>query len=706
MRTRRANRPTRNDCTPLSDRDYINQLLLPQNVCTKIRGTGAGGAHIVHYGILMAVDEVVAGVARTGFWWAYAPEGIEPDLMTFTRGLASGYSPPGAVAVICSRSGSLAHGLTFGGRPVSAATGPAALQIMERERLVDNAARIQGAVLSEKLDQLAAQSDPIRAVQGRGLMQGLVLESLLGRSNTVSTELAEDAFERGLLVYPGGGSGSGLKGGQVLIGPPLISAEPAGKSTSRVIRLGTGEGHGATARVPQIQIAAGWGWHILNIRTGRICSAAARLILNDIRAGLEASVCPVEHVSVGPDLFGEVIIRYTKELLPVIFSQWIVSLADGVLIPFVSIYLVRDLGLAPAWVGIIVGISGLGIVAGQLPGGALADRLGVSRMIVVGLTVAACANLLAGLTRNPVLFGAAYGVAFFASASISPAFYGAAAAQVGQGKNLRSVGLLITAQNGGIAAGALVAWPFLSMHLGSIFFLAAFIDVVGIGVAWRFVTRPQPDRGPRAFQWSDWISLPPRENRMFWPVALAGFLLGVLYSQMWSTVPIVWAHRAGAASVFALLWFLNGAAIFTCERPIARALEHRSPKFWMAAAGIIYGMALGLFNLGDTLPVLVVSFGVLTLAELIYEPFPPTFYSAAAPTGHQARFQAAGNVTNAAGLVVGPVIGDLLLQWNRPDLVWSLMAVLGLLSALSIVRARTPHAAWEQISNEVRDSFE
>ncbi|PSR23888.1 MAG: aspartate aminotransferase family protein [Sulfobacillus acidophilus] len=179
------------------------------------------------HGILLIVDEVMTGMGRTGSWWAHTTEGLRPDLMTLAKGLSSGYSPLGAVVAhetvwrtVAEGTGSFAHGFTYGGNPVSAAAANAVIEIMEQEHLVANA-KAQGERLHQGLLALAAQSPLISQVRGRGLMQGVVLQSLPGEPGTVATRLGQDAFSHGLIVYPGSGSPDRLDGDHLLIGPPL-----------------------------------------------------------------------------------------------------------------------------------------------------------------------------------------------------------------------------------------------------------------------------------------------------------------------------------------------------------------------------------------------------------------------------------------------------------------------------------------------------
>ncbi len=393
-------------------------------------------------------------------------------------------------------------------------------------------------------------------------------------------------------------------------------------------------------------------------------------------------------------------IRSTKRDYSLTLSQWMVSLAEGLLIPFVNIYMVHTLGFHPALAGTILGVSGLGLLVSQLPGGALADRFGVKIVIAAGLFLAGIANAVTSLTRNPVLLAISYGTSLLASGGTSPAFY-QAATRAAEKRNLQSVGALIAAQNGGVAGGALLALPLLlSTHLHAIFVFAGAVDVIGGFVAVSFLDREPEDKPRVPFRLSDWVYLPPRNQRAFWPIAFAGFLTGVLYSQMWSTVPTVWVHAGVPPMVFALLWFFNGAAIFALERRISRGLEHRNAYWWMAGASAIYAAAMGICAIGVGLITLILSFLILTAGELLYEPFPPAFYAAVAPRGLKARYQGAGNFASATGVVAGPVIGDMLLQWNGTQVLWTVMVLLGSMAAITVLHARTTTRLQHTIGTE------
>lgn len=183
-------------------------------------------------GILLIADEVMTGLGRTGLTLGIEHHSVRPDIVTLAKGLSGGYAPLGAVVTtdrvyetIRNGSGRFVHGFTFGGHPVACAAGAKALEILVREQLIDRSARM-GAILADGLRQLAQQHPVIRAVRGRGLMQGLVLATDHRSPGGRASHLAQLAMERGLIIYPGSGGAASAFGDHALIGPPLIIDEP------------------------------------------------------------------------------------------------------------------------------------------------------------------------------------------------------------------------------------------------------------------------------------------------------------------------------------------------------------------------------------------------------------------------------------------------------------------------------------------------
>ena len=132
------------------------------------------------YGCLLIADEVITGFGRTGKMFACEHWDITPDMMTVAKGITSGYIPMGgailrkpiADAFIGGPKAAFRHVITFGGHPVAAAASLKNIEIMEREGMVENSARM-GLYLLDGLEELKEKHPIIGDARGLGLMCGL-----------------------------------------------------------------------------------------------------------------------------------------------------------------------------------------------------------------------------------------------------------------------------------------------------------------------------------------------------------------------------------------------------------------------------------------------------------------------------------------------------------------------------------------------------
>lgn len=126
-------------------------------------------------GTLLILDEIQSGYGRSGKFFAHQYSGIRPDIITCAKGIANGF-PAAAVLIspeIEAKKGML--GTTFGGNHLACAAAIAVLDVMEKENLIENAAKV-GAWLIEELQKIPKVKD----VRGRGLMIGLEVEGFTG----------------------------------------------------------------------------------------------------------------------------------------------------------------------------------------------------------------------------------------------------------------------------------------------------------------------------------------------------------------------------------------------------------------------------------------------------------------------------------------------------------------------------------------------
>jgi len=154
------------------------------------------------HGTLFVVDEIQTGLGRTGRWFALEHWGLEPDFVLVGKALSGGYMPVAAMVTrrkifqdaVGTLERSYVHQSTFGRNRLSMAAGLAALRIIERDGLVERAARM-GAFLRAGLAELQQRHDMIKDVRGSGLMIGIELQPPSSRVARMSCRLIRMASE-------------------------------------------------------------------------------------------------------------------------------------------------------------------------------------------------------------------------------------------------------------------------------------------------------------------------------------------------------------------------------------------------------------------------------------------------------------------------------------------------------------------------------
>ena len=179
------------------------------------------------YGVLLIFDEVITGFGRLGTWFGADFVGVTPDIMSFAKGITSGYFPVGGtiataqVADVFSGGPekTWSHMYTYSAHPGGAAAALKNLEIMERENLVENA-RVRGEQLSERLEEMKEKHSMVGDVRGAGLIQGIEFvadretKEHFDPSLRVNARLTEKLIERGVWIR--------VPAFIVPIAPPLI----------------------------------------------------------------------------------------------------------------------------------------------------------------------------------------------------------------------------------------------------------------------------------------------------------------------------------------------------------------------------------------------------------------------------------------------------------------------------------------------------
>jgi 4-aminobutyrate aminotransferase len=219
--------------------DLINVHYGPENIaCVMIEPVIGEGGIIVppegylprvrkackDAGVIFAADEVQTGFGRTGKMFACEHEGIVPDVMAIGKALGGGLPLAGTIASgeisSCWAAGD--HATTFSSNPICCAAGAASLDVIRKERLVDNADKV-GRHLLKRLREMEEDMPKVGDVRGKGLMIGIELVKDKRSKQPAKEEAArvkDEVFREGIIIGTGG-----IRKNVIRIQPPLVITE-------------------------------------------------------------------------------------------------------------------------------------------------------------------------------------------------------------------------------------------------------------------------------------------------------------------------------------------------------------------------------------------------------------------------------------------------------------------------------------------------
>ncbi|MEU2391567.1 MFS transporter [Streptomyces sp. NPDC007369] len=360
---------------------------------------------------------------------------------------------------------------------------------------------------------------------------------------------------------------------------------------------------------------------------------------------------------------------------------------------FVFLYLTGPRGLGTAQAGLVTGVGGIGLVAGNFTGGWYGDRFGHRRVLLA-------ASTLGGLTLMafPLLpaagLCAALPLAQYASGVVRAANSALVAVTVPEGARRQAFAVVRCVSNGGFTLGpplgALIAtglsydWLFAADGLGTLLFALWTARVVPS----RGAAAPTPailDGGPARSLWAELRARPA-------VLVLLGAILvtDLVYRQQYGTFPVFLADHGLDTRDFGFVIALNGAVILLLELPAAVALRARPPLPVIGAGLLLVGAGYAALLPGAGVGTAVSMIVLLSLGEILYKTTATAYVADQAPEHAVGRFQSLYAGVSVSGVVLGPPLGGALYA-TAPGLLWPLCAVLaGGAGAAVLYAARRP----------------
>lgn len=379
----------------------------------------------------------------------------------------------------------------------------------------------------------------------------------------------------------------------------------------------------------------------------------------------------------------------------ILFAGTFLNRFGTFVMPFLILYFTRK-GYSEVRSGLAVGAYGLGHLVASVIGGHLADRIGRRNTIALSMfSVAASMMLLSQAESFPVITALTF-LTGLTGELYRPASSALLADLVPQHQRVAAYSMYRLAINLGFAAGPATA-GFLADRSFFLLFAGDAITSVLFGLVaffflphgFRPVSKPIGTTAAVSIMWRD---------RAFMLFLIATVCITVVDFQMGSTFALHVRDLGLSNSTYGLLISMNGVLIVLFELAITARTQRLPPRPVIAAGYLLLGIGFALTGVARSVAALAITVVIWTLGEMISSPVSSAYVAGLAPEDLRGRYMGAWGLMWSLGLTLGPSVGTILYG-KDPFFVWIGCAILGITSALFVLRDPIPRAKTVQVGN-------
>lgn len=373
-----------------------------------------------------------------------------------------------------------------------------------------------------------------------------------------------------------------------------------------------------------------------------------------------------------------------------LFATNLINRAGMMILPFLVLYLTRELGFSAGRAGMMLAVYGAtAIVAGPVSG-RLTDRIGALPIMRVSLVTAGAVLLVFPLARS---FGSVLAVTIlwaFCGELFRPASLAAITHVVPPHQRKAAFALNRLAINLGMSIG-----PALGGFLATVSFRAMFlVDAVTTLIAGAVLalTVWRPLTGVGAPEWDKDARGPGRaslfHDRAFLVFLAGAFLVGIVFFQHEAALPLYLVRYLGLSTAFyGMLFTVNTLLIVALEVPLNNATAHWPNTRALVIGSLLFAIGFGALGVIASPAGVVATVVVWTFGEMMLFPAMAAHLGEISPDHQRGSYMGAYSMALSVSLTVGPWMGTQILDGAGPIVVWSTMLVLGILAAILMAYA-------------------
>ncbi len=385
-------------------------------------------------------------------------------------------------------------------------------------------------------------------------------------------------------------------------------------------------------------------------------------------------------------------LRATYNEFPTKF--WVVVLAafiDGIggtlLFPFFSLYITQKFNVGMTQAGFILGIFSLFGLIGSMVGGALTDKFGRKRLIMIGLIISAFSMLTLGLVETmAVLYPLAVFIGLF-SHMAGPAHNAMIADLLPENKRTEGFGVLRVAGNLSWIIGPTIGGLVAARSFFALFVIDAVISCLVAVIVFKFIPETKPEtspvkRGESMLQTLAGYRLVLRDYA-FMAFMTCGVLMLVVYQQMYNTLSVYLrdVHNIDPQR-YGFLLTTSAVVVVLFQFSVTRWIRHSPPFVMMAVGTLFYAVGFGMFGFVSSYPLFALAIIIITIGEMVGVPTSQSLAANFAPEDMRGRYMAAFGLGWAIPQTIGPTAAGMIIDNLNPNLLWYIGGALCILSAL------------------------
>jgi MFS family permease len=369
----------------------------------------------------------------------------------------------------------------------------------------------------------------------------------------------------------------------------------------------------------------------------------------------------------------------------ILFGGTLINRFGTFVMPFLAIYLTRQ-GYTAAQAGFAVSAYGGGHIVASMLGGHLADRIGRRHTIALSMFGSGIMMLALSQARAYLVIVGITFLVGLAAELYRPAATALLGDLVQPEQRIAAFGMYRFAVNLGFAAGPATA-GFLADRSFFLVFVFDAITSFAYGIV-ALVALPHGFRPGHKEEKATEALRVALADRAFVLFLLATLCISWIEFQTNSTLPLYVQSLGYRASTYGAIISLNGVMIVLFELAIISWTQRFPPQSMIAIGYLLTGIGFALTGLATTVPGLIATLVIWTIGEMMYGPFTGAYVTSLAPEQYRGRYMGMWILMWSVGMLLGPYLGTLLYEYNRPAL-WVACALAGIAGAvLSVMKPK------------------